>query len=1226
MNIKYVFPIGKILPFLFIFIYHVSFSQEDFQLPDYVMPSPQASEITKHGNVSVNEALGMISPSIPLYEYQVGSLNLPINLAYSGMGVKISDLPTWTGNNWHLNAGGVITRTVQDLPDETFSPRVFNSEDFLNNSEPAYLKSLANHPRDFDTQTDIFYFEFAGISGSFYLEINRSLPEPVKPVLLNTEQELKIIIDGNFNYGDNYHYSFIIITSDGTKYFFGDLIDNGIDPASYAIEETQFIDRTGSEPIFGIKAKTSFYLTKIENYLGDKIYLDYHTKDTYEVLSIVGQKLTLNVTPPNPNSLLNSPGLDPNLGLYPFTQKVKNKIYNGKYLKKIWGSIGDPIYFNSFEVQTVNQYYRVLSDIDFTQKIIDLEYYPLKDQIESAEHNDKFFLKNVTFKDDSSINKEFEYALEYDGLDFTSLFDLSKLRLDSYAQDYLGYYNSQSGNSNLVPKLFKKFVPSHLSNLPSNLLNKLNDAEEYNLANREPEFQYAKTGALTRITYPTGGFTNVEYEPVDKKIINNTMNLNIYSNMGQANPAWTPNSKYTASYMIGELAGGPGPPIDMPDYEPVPPVFQTEAVRFDITINTLSPQWLDHHDFIYLKIRDNESNREVIERFKFPVSVMQIDGDGTNFNKSFYYTLKKDNSYSISIGFGNGFGSNTVFIGPQNTNAFSSTPMTVNCVMKYTKGYDQFEGLGLRVKKTKDYVSENSEPIIKRFYYRSALEFDSFSEPRVFAPYFLSFSWSQIEEEIYTISDGNTLVHEDRMYAIVNSTPSVLNFLRTHKPFYRHVVTSFGGNNFENGGIDKQFRVIGNQNPRNLTLVEDLLSDYEKIMAKSLAINEMNKVNNSINNGKIEREYIILKKGDELFKTFQTDYSYHFSENGFLLNLSGIRMKPMDLLSPDDFVNNDEVLKGNFFFGLYEFLPIKTTLTQQRTKEFIDPIPLSSYLPPILEQGYQYQDEDGDGVLNMDDEDFITPEIFETLTEEDIEDPYRKIVATTDYEYQSEFTGQPTKIKASTSTDNEFKETRYYYIDDVNSVLGLTNGDLANYQVLKDDHRINSPIQTENYFKRDNVSTKLSSQRTIYSMEEGIMQPSVIQASKGEDALEDRVEFIKYENGNPSQVRLKDGSITKYLYNQMGQVTLKIENYKEDSNNENPVMTGMDCDDINSLYEGSLVTSYFYNSLTHQINRIVDPRCNTIYYEYDEMHRLKYVKDKDGNILSENEYSYQTQN
>jgi YD repeat-containing protein len=51
------------------------------------------------------------------------------------------------------------------------------------------------------------------------------------------------------------------------------------------------------------------------------------------------------------------------------------------------------------------------------------------------------------------------------------------------------------------------------------------------------------------------------------------------------------------------------------------------------------------------------------------------------------------------------------------------------------------------------------------------------------------------------------------------------------------------------------------------------------------------------------------------------------------------------------------------------------------------------------------------------------------------------------------------------------------------------------------------------------------------------------------------------------------------------------------------------------------ITSYTYDPLIG-VTSVTDTRGYTMYYEYDDLNRLKHVKDKDGNILSENLYNY----
>jgi hypothetical protein len=53
----------------------------------------------------------------------------------------------------------------------------------------------------------------------------------------------------------------------------------------------------------------------------------------------------------------------------------------------------------------------------------------------------------------------------------------------------------------------------------------------------------------------------------------------------------------------------------------------------------------------------------------------------------------------------------------------------------------------------------------------------------------------------------------------------------------------------------------------------------------------------------------------------------------------------------------------------------------------------------------------------------------------------------------------------------------------------------------------------------------------------------------------------------------------------------------------------------------AMITSYTYRPLIG-ISSVTDPRGRTQFYEYDDLFRLKLVKDHDANILSENEYNY----
>ena len=1213
---------------------HLSLLAQD--LPDYTLPSPQSYQMTKYGDVTVNETSGKISPSIPLYNHKCGNIKLPIALNYNGNGVKVTDLPTWTGNNWTLQAGGLITRVVKDLPDETSMPRKFYNKSELDSflidesNIASNIKSIIINKDNYDNEVDIFNYSFAGYSGSFFLEIiselvNGQLVKSIKPHIINKQHDLKIELLQQGNFNESSLFEFVITTPEGVKYTFG----------GYATEETEFVDRGSNPPIFGDKHKTAFYLTKIQNHIGDIINFEYHSKDEYEVLSYTNQTLIKDITLP----ITNEPCLPefPNISnQISDLRKVKTITNNGLFLKRIWDSSGLQVLFNSFEVTTPNQYYRVLSDIQFIDKSIVFEYWRTKDVLQTNQSYDKFFLKDVMIKnfDGSSLLKE--YKFEY--------FDLINVpSLDSFAQDYLGYFNGITTNTNLLPKNHNEFLDIHIPNISPILKEKLQfNSFQSILADREPNFEYAIKGMLKKIHYPTGGFTEFEYEPVKKKYIKKNLFLDIYSNMGNASPSWTPNTVFSDINSISNTI--------MPDNSTaVSAVPVDQLVTFNLEINTLDTNLLDYHDYIYLTISDLTENAVITEKFNFPTSVVPSESNNqTKFVYSYDYNLKKDHSYSIKIGFGDNYAGE---INSDNTSHFSSTSMYVNVNVSYISGIDENNGLGIRIKRVKDYKEDNKLANYKRYYYKKAIDLDKDlfeSNVDVYAPFFLS------SMSLQSICDPPSFTEahvKNRYYAILNSNAKALNLpFSDAMSYYEDITISYGGDNFENGGVEKTFHVIPNKLPdvyADMLMFHSLDYNFHRAVKK---VTNSNRSNLGLFNGTLIKSSTLLKKEDDqsqgilnsLFKQSEISYKYDFFENFKSNNITGEEiMGSLYILYPDTNM-------VNIYIGLYSTFSLTPQLKSVENKIFNNPIPLSRYLPPVLEQGYAFQDDDNDGVFNIDDPDFITPEIFNSWSDEErinyIELESNKVVVKEINEFSPLITTQPISNTLFTSNSKAIKTYYHYpFIEHINELSDLSDLDISSYQFLFDQNRVNTPIQTKTVLiEESGLEKSLSLLRNTYKdygqNNNQLILPEFIKKTKGNNVfnLEDKIEFVNYDNyGNPQEIKKADGTSVLYFWSTRRNPIFKIVGLTYNqflaSTNSSGInisenMTSLEVESLYNLFPNANIYRYKYKGLTDLITSMTDARGQTVYYEYDEFNRLKHVKDEDGNILSENQYNYANQN
>jgi hypothetical protein len=189
---------------LLVFV-NVCFSQNPeikTELPTIIPPSPTVYALMKFEEVPVSNYTGVPDISIPIFSTPTLSkdINLNISLKYHS-GVGADDRASEVGLGWSLFAGGTISRTVRGLPDEILTldsgsnsgkvglyhtsianhnnyyyqhgdnfPQFVANESFLANE---YIWGVVETGK-FDTEHDLWQFNFMGNSGRFYIKKNIS--------------------------------------------------------------------------------------------------------------------------------------------------------------------------------------------------------------------------------------------------------------------------------------------------------------------------------------------------------------------------------------------------------------------------------------------------------------------------------------------------------------------------------------------------------------------------------------------------------------------------------------------------------------------------------------------------------------------------------------------------------------------------------------------------------------------------------------------------------------------------------------------------------------------------------------------------------------------------------------------------------------------------------------------------------------------------------------------
>jgi YD repeat-containing protein len=167
-------------------------------------------------------------------------------------------------------------------------------------------------------------------------------------------------------------------------------------------------------------------------------------------------------------------------------------------------------------------------------------------------------------------------------------------------------------------------------------------------------------------------------------------------------------------------------------------------------------------------------------------------------------------------------------------------------------------------------------------------------------------------------------------------------------------------------------------------------------------------------------------------------------------------------------------------------------------------------------------------------------------------------------------------------------------------------------------------------FTSQNLSYPLILPKYIYTKKDNFSNTAFKEITFDYDVEGNLVQFTK-ENGVPTSFVWgydKTYPVAKiencsYASINSGLLSAIETNTNSQSATQSQVISSLNA--LRSALTGSMVTTYTYNSVVG-ITSITDPKGYTTFFDYDGFGRLNEQKDAQGNVISENEYHYRTQN